>query len=147
MLKKLSEIPGVVVPYAHGKRRLEQVRYSWEKLKQDTGVGTEDVKRRMADFGLQHYWMSHHPWVVPDPFTLEPCESYSKDDIDEFVAVLRQISKEAYDNPEFVKNAPYNSVVHKVINPNINEPERIAVTWRQYLKKKGAQKPVAKGTD
>jgi glycine dehydrogenase subunit 2 len=100
----------------------------------------------MADFGLQHYWTSHHPWVVPEPFTLEPCESYSKDDIDEYVAVLRQISKEAYDNPEFVKNAPYASVVHKVINPSINEPERIAVTWRQYLKRKGLQKPLAQGT-
>ena len=145
MLKKLSEIPGVVVPYAHGKRRLEQVRYSWEKLKQDTGVGTDDVLRRMADFGLQHYWTSHHPWVVPEPFTLEPCESYSKDDIDEYVAVLRQISDEAYKNPQFVKNAPYNSVVHKVLNSSINEPERIAVTWRQYLKKKGLQKPLAHG--
>lgn len=137
MLKKLSEVPGVVVRYAPGRRRLEQVRYSWEKLQKDTGVGTDDVMRRMADFGLQHYWTSHHPWVVPEPFTLEPCESYSKDDIDEYVAVLRQVSKEAYDNPDFVKNAPYNQVVHKVRNPSINEPERIAVTWRQYLKKKG----------
>jgi glycine dehydrogenase subunit 2 len=137
MMKKLSEIPGVVVRYAPGRRRLEQVRYSWEKLQKDTGVGTEDVMRRMADYGLQHYWTSHHPWVVPEPFTLEPCESYSKDDIDEYVAVLRQISKEAYADPEFVKNAPYNQVVHKISNPSINEPERIAVTWRQYLKKKG----------
>ena len=137
MEKKLREVPGVVVWYAKGKRRLEQVRYSWEKLKTDTGVGTEDVLRRMADFGLQHYWTSHHPWVVPEPFTLEPCESYSKDDIDEYVAVLRRISEEAYENPDFVKNAPYNSVVHKVPAPSINEPERIAVTWRQYKKKKG----------
>ncbi len=135
--KKLREIPGVIVRYAEGKRRLEQVRYSWEKLYQDTGVGTEDVLRRMADYGLQHYWTSHHPWIVPEPFTLEPCESYSKDDIDEYVAVLRQISKEAYENPEFVKNAPYNQVVHKVPEPSIDEPERIVVTWRKYLKKKG----------
>jgi glycine dehydrogenase subunit 2 len=146
MMKKLSEVPGVTIRYATGKRRLEQVRYSWEKLRQDTGVGTEDVMRRMADFGLQHYWMSHHPWIVPEPFTLEPCESYSKDDIDEYVAVLRQVSKEAYENPAFVKNAPYNSVVHKVPSPSINEPERIAVTWRQYLKKglKKNKKPVTR---
>ena len=135
--KKLREIPGVTVWYAEGKRRLDQVRYSWEKLYEDTGVGTEDVMRRMADYGLQHYWMSHHPWIVPEPFTLEPCESYSKDDIDEYVAVLRQISKEAYENPDLVKNAPYNQVVHKVREPSIDEPERIAVTWRAYLKKKG----------
>lgn len=137
MEKKIREIPGVKVWYAEGKRRLEQVRYCWEKLKEDTGVGTDDVMRRMGDFGLQHYWTSHHPWVVPEPFTLEPCESYSKDDIDEYVAVLSRISKEAYEDPEFVKNAPYNMPVHKVPAPAIDEPERIAVTWRQYLKKKG----------
>ncbi len=146
MLKKLSEIPGVTIRYAPGKRRLEQVRYSWEKLRNDTGVGTDDVMRRMADYGLQHYWTSHHPWVVPEPFTLEPCESYSKDDIDEYVAVFRQISKEAYENPDLVKNSPYNSVVHKVLNPGINEPERIAVTWRQYVKKGLNKKSISRRT-
>ncbi|MGE5453807.1 MAG: aminomethyl-transferring glycine dehydrogenase subunit GcvPB, partial [Methylocystaceae bacterium] len=65
MQKKLSEVPGVVIRYAEGKRRLEQVRYSWEKLFEDTGVGTDDIMRRMADYGLVHYWTSHHPWVVP----------------------------------------------------------------------------------
>jgi glycine dehydrogenase subunit 2 len=139
MEKMLREVPGVVVWYAEGKRRLEQVRYSWEKLQEDTGVSTEDVMRRMADYGIQHYWTSHHPWIVPEPFTLEPCESYSKDDIDEYVAILSQVSKEAYENPEFVKDSPYNLPVHKVPAPSIDEPERIAVTWRQYLKKKGRQ--------
>jgi glycine dehydrogenase subunit 2 len=134
--KKLKEVPGVSVRYSADKRKLEQIRYSWEKLYNDTGVGTEDVMRRMADYGLQHYWMSHHPWIVPQPFTLEPCESYSKDDLDEYVAVLRQISKEAYENPEIVKSAPHHQVVHKVPEPSIDQPERIAVTWRQHLKKK-----------
>ena len=138
--KKIREIPGVVLRYAKGKRRLEQVRYSWEKLQADTGVGTEDLRRRIVDYGLQHYFPSHHPWVVPEPFTLEPCESYSKDDLDEYLAVLRQLSKESYADPEFVRNAPYNSVVHKVPAPNIDEPDRIAVTWRQYNKKKAKLK-------
>ncbi len=137
MEKKLRAVPGVVVWYAEGKTRLEQVRYCWEKLAKDTGVGTEDVMRRMGDYGIQHYWTSHHPWVVPEPFTLEPCESYSKDDIDEYCAILAKISKEAYENPELVKNSPYNLPVHKLPAPSIDEPERIAVTWRQYLKKKG----------
>ena len=137
MLKKMSEIPGVVVRYAEGRRRLEQVRYSWGKLYEDTGVGAGDVQRRMADYGLQHYWTAHPPELVPEPFTLEPTESFSKDDIDEYVAVLRQISKEAYEDPELVKSAPHNQVVHKVPAPSIDEPERIAVTWRAYQKKKG----------
>jgi glycine dehydrogenase subunit 2 len=135
MEKKIRQIPGVRVMYAEGKRRLEQVRYSWEKLKQDTGVGTEDIKRRVADYGLQHYWTSHHPWIIPEPFTLEPCESYSKDDIDEYVAILRQVSKESYEDPEFVKGSPYNSTIHKIPQPSIDDPERIIITWRQYVKK------------
>lgn len=133
--KMIQQIRGVSVPFGKDRRRLEQVRYSWEKLKEETGVGTEDVKRRMADYGLQHYWTSHHPWVVPEPFTLEPCESYSKMDIDEYAAILSQISKEAFDNPEFVKGSPYNSTIHKALITNADEPERICISWRQYLKK------------
>jgi len=134
--KKVREIPGVVVWYAEGKRRLEQVRYSWEKLYNDTGVGTDDVMRRASDYGVEHFWKSHHPWVVPEPFTLEPCESYSKDDLDEYIAILEQVSREAYADPDFVRNAPYNLPVHKVADPTIDDPERIAVTWRQYCKKR-----------
>ena len=66
----MLEIPGVSAPYAKGKRRIEQVRYSWEKLTEDTGVHTEELGLRAADFGL-HYWTSHHPFVVPEPLTLE----------------------------------------------------------------------------
>ena len=83
----LMGIKGVSRPYAEGHRRLDQVRYSLEQLKEDTGVGTEALRDRMVDFGIQSFWMSHHPWVVPEPFTPEPCETYSKADLDEWAAV------------------------------------------------------------
>ncbi len=86
----LMAIPGVSRPYAEDHRRLDQVRYSLEKLKEDTGVGTEALRDRMVDFGIQSYWMSHHPWVVPEPFTPEPCETYSKADLDEWAAVIKK---------------------------------------------------------
>ncbi len=136
-MKKIAAIPGVVIWYAKGKRRLEQVRYSWEKLKQDTGVGTDDVNKRIVDYGIEHYWTSHHPWVVPEPFTLEPCESYNKEDLDEYVEVLQQISKEAYADANFVKAAPHKAASHRPTHEAIDDAELIAVTWRQYQKKKG----------
>jgi glycine dehydrogenase subunit 2 len=137
LMKKVAEIPGVSLWYDKGKRRLEQCRYSWEKLKEDTGFGTEDVTKRLIDFGMEHYWMSHHPWIVPEPFTLEPCESYSKDDLDEYVAVLKQISKECYKTPEIVKKAPHNAPIHNIETYYIDNHESIAATWRQWLKRKG----------
>ncbi|TCP29611.1 glycine dehydrogenase subunit 2 [Scopulibacillus darangshiensis] len=131
---KVKEIRGASAPYVNGGR-LEQVRYSWEQMTEETGVTTEDVQRRMTDFG-HHYWTSHHPYVVPQPFTLEPTESYSKEDLDEYIAALTQISKEAYEEPEKVQNAPYRSVIHKIEEEDfLDNPDKWAVTWRAFLKK------------
>ncbi len=134
LLEHIKKIKGAASPYSAGKHRIEQVRYSWELLTQDTGVTTEDVTLRMADFGF-HLWSSHHPFVVPQPFSIEPTESYSKDELDEYLAGLRKIAQDAYDDPEMVKNAPYNSVVHKIDHSTLDDPEKWAITWRAYLKK------------
>jgi glycine dehydrogenase subunit 2 len=136
LLKKVLEIRGVSAPYAKGKRRVEQVRYSWEQLTQETGVHSEEIEIRVTDFGM-HYWTSHHPFVVPEPMTLEPTESYSKADLDEYVAVLNQISTEAYTNPEIIKTAPHNSTVHQTQQEPFDNPDEWAVTWRAYRRKTG----------
>ncbi len=134
LFRKVIKIRGVSAPFAMGRHRIEQVRYSWQNLTSDTGVTTEDVTNRMIDFGF-HMWSSHHPFIVPEPFTLEPTESYSKAELDEYIAGLAKVSQEAYENPEMVKNAPHNSVVHKIDTSWLDDPEKWAVTWRAYLKK------------
>jgi glycine dehydrogenase subunit 2 len=134
LMSKVLEIRGVSAPYAIGKRRIEQVRYSWEKLSNDTGVHSEEIGLRVADFGT-HYWTSHHPYVVPEPMTLEPTESYSKADLDEYAAILKHIAEEAYSNPQVIKTAPHNSTVHKTEHEIFDDPETWAVTWRAYLRK------------
>ena len=134
LFRKVIKIRGASAPFAKGRHRIEQVRYSWENLTSDTGVTTEDVTNRMIDFGF-HMWSSHHPFIVPEPFTLEPTESYSKAELDEYIAGLEKVSQEAYENPEKVKNAPHNSVVHKIDTSWLDDPEKWAVTWRAYLKK------------
>ena len=139
LMKKVLEIRGASAPYAAGKRRIEQVRYSWEQLTRETGVHSEEIESRVADFGM-HYWTSHHPYVVPEPMTLEPTESYSKADLDEYAAMLQQISDEAYTNPEIIKTAPHNSTVHQTNHEPFDNPDEWAVTWRAYLRKTGQKK-------
>lgn len=133
MLKHIREIRGADASFGEGYR-IEQVRYTWQQLYEDTGVTTEDMSIRMADFGM-HLWSSHHPFIVPQPFTIEPTEAYSKAEIDEYLAVLRQISHEAYTKPAFLKNAPYNSCCHRVNNEPLDNPEKWAITWRAYQNK------------
>jgi len=135
LLKLMREIPGVDAPYAKGKHRIEQVRYSWQELCDETGVTSEDIGLRAADYGT-HYWTSHHPFVVPEPCTLEPTESFSKADLDEYAAILRQVAEEARTNPELLKTAPHNSTVHRADHEPLDDPTQWAITWRAYLKKR-----------
>ena len=134
LMQKVLQVRGVSAPYAPGKRRIEQVRYSWEQLANDTGVHSEEIGFRVVDFGT-HYWTSHHPYVVPEPMTLEPTESYSKADLDEYVTILAHIAEEAYSDPEIIHNAPHNSTVHKIDPDSFDDPDKWAVTWRAYLRK------------
>jgi glycine dehydrogenase subunit 2 len=134
LLNKVLEIRGASAPYAPGKRRIEQVRYSWEKLCAETGVHSEEIGFRAADFG-SHYWTSHHPFIVPEPMTLEPTESYSQADLDEYVAILKKIVEEAYTDPDIIHTAPHNSTGHQIHHEPFDNPDEWAVTWRAYKRK------------
>lgn len=135
VMKKLLEIEGLAAPFAEGRPRIEQVRYSWEQLANETGVKSEDIGIRAADFGV-HYWTSHHPHVVPEPCTIEPTESYSQRELDEYVDVIRHVAAEAYSDPEKVKRAPHNSTIHRMdSHADFEDPDQWAITWRAYRKK------------
>jgi glycine dehydrogenase subunit 2 len=136
LLNRMLEIPGLSAPYAEGKRRIEQVRYSWETLTEETGVHSEELGIRAADFGV-HYWTSHHPFVVPEPCTLEPTESLSKDELDEYVAIVSHVTDEARTDPELVKTAPHNSTIHTIDHSPLDDPSEWAMTWRAYRRKVG----------
>jgi len=134
LLHKMLQIPGVSAPYAQGKRRIEQVRYSWQQLAEQTGIHSEEIGLRAADYGV-HYWTSHHPFIVPEPCTLEPTESYSRDELDEYAAILTHVAGEARSNPEWVRTAPHNSTIHSIDPTPLDDPARWAVTWRAYRRK------------
>ncbi|WP_242086895.1 aminomethyl-transferring glycine dehydrogenase subunit GcvPB [Microbacterium lacticum] len=140
LLHHVTRIPGASAPYATGRRRIEQVRYSWQELFEETGISSEEVGIRMADFGF-HYWTSHHPYVVPQPFTLEPTECYSKTEIDEYIAALAEVAREAREEPEVVRTAPHNQTVHHTHHDDLDDPERWAITWRAYRRKHFGEVP------
>ena len=134
LLTRMLHIRGLSAPYAPGRRRIEQVRYSWQELTEGTGVHSEELGLRAADFGV-HYWTSHHPFIVPEPCTLEPTESYSRQELDEYLDIMAHVAEEAYTDPETVKTAPHKSTIHTIDHSPLDDPEQWAVTWRAYKKK------------
>jgi glycine dehydrogenase subunit 2 len=137
LASRLAGVRGVEVSFAetNSEHRLEQIRYSLEQLQEETGIGTLDVARRTADFGVASYFPSHEPWIVAEPMTLEPSESYSRADLDGYAEIIGEISREAYEEPETVIASPHRSTVHKMDPAPHDDPERWALTWRAYVRK------------
>ena len=71
--------------------------------------------------------------------TLEPSESYSRADLDEYAEIIAEITREAYESPATVLEAPHASTVHQMDPAPHDDPERWALTWRGYLRKRGSQ--------
>ncbi|MCV2369625.1 aminomethyl-transferring glycine dehydrogenase subunit GcvPB [Roseateles oligotrophus] len=134
MMAQLLKIRGLSAPYAPGKRRIEQVRYSWAELCAETGVHSGDIGLRAADYGV-HYWTSHHPYVVPEPATIEPTESYSRADLDEFAQIMSRVADEARADPEMLRSAPHNCPTRRIDESCLDDPKRWAITWRGWQRK------------
>jgi glycine dehydrogenase subunit 2 len=141
MEKELLKIRGVTRSHPEiDGWRIEMTRYSLGQLYEDPGVTVLDVQNRMVDFGVDAFWLSHEPWGVPQPFTPEAGEMWSIEDCDYWIAVLRQISDEAYSNPDIVTTAPHNQSVHKLGPASLDEPDQWAMTWRAYQRKRAANR-------
>lgn len=136
MDKKLAEIKGLEISNPGvGARRMEMTRWSLGPLTEETGVGTADFANRMADYGIDPWWMSHEPWIVAEPFTPEAGELWSKEDIDHWIGVVAQIAREARETPELVKTAPHNQPISQVRGDAFEDPANWAMTWRAYQRK------------
>lgn len=77
------------------------------------GVSTLDIAKRLLDFGY-HPPTIYFPMIVHEALMIEPTESESKETLDEFIGVLRQIACEVDTDPETVKSAPHTTVVARL---------------------------------
>jgi glycine dehydrogenase subunit 2 len=146
MESRLLAISGVSKSHPHlTQPRLEMTRYSLEQLTEETGVTVIDVENRMVDFGVDAFWTSHEPWLVPEPFTPEAGETWPQEDIDYWIAVIQQISDEAYSDPELVTSSPHNQAVHRMSAADAAEPDNWATTWRAYQRKHATPTVTASG--
>ncbi len=141
LIRKLCGIRGVTLPWSRPHPfRLQEARFSLGKLKEDTGVGIDEVNRRIVDYGVQRLFPGHEPWIVPEPFTPEPSESTSKEELDRFAEVLRAVCQEAYRSRGVFREAPHNCSVHLVDQTAATDPQKWALTWRAYVRKRGGPK-------
>ncbi len=75
-----------------------------------TGVTTLNVAKRLLDHGY-HAPTIYFPLLFHESLMIEPTETESKETLDDFIAVMHDIAREARETPETVVNAPHNTPV------------------------------------
>lgn len=137
-LKEVSEIAVLNSNYMKSKI-LDSKRYempfkdlrkhefvlSCEKLKQEKEIRASDVAKRLLDYGL-HPPTIYFPLLVKEALMIEPTETESKEDLDNYIDALIKISDE---DAEIVKNAPNNTPVKRV--DEVGATKNPILTWNE----------------
>ncbi len=77
------------------------------------GVKTFDISKRLLDFGV-HPPTNYFPLIVPEAMMIEPTETESKETLDYFSSVMKQIAHEVELSPEKVTSAPHHTPVRRL---------------------------------
>ena len=83
------------------------------RLHKQTGVSALDVAKGMLDFDL-HPPTMYFPLIVHEALMVEPCETESKQLMDEVCDIYCKLYDMAYTDPEALHTAPHNTPVRRL---------------------------------
>jgi glycine dehydrogenase subunit 2 len=95
-----------------------------------SGVTTMDVAKRLLDYGY-HAPTIYFPLLFHESLMVEPTENESKETLDGFIAVMRQIAEEAKTDPDLVKSAPHTTPIGRV--DDVLAAKHPVTTFKQML--------------
>jgi len=77
------------------------------------GIRTGDFAKRLIDYGFHPYTVSF-PLIVHGALMIEPTETESKQEIDQFIEAMISIAGEVETDPQLVKTAPHSTRTSRV---------------------------------
>jgi len=84
-----------------------------DKHQRPAKVLTLDMAKRLMDYGF-HPPTVYFPLVVQGAIMIEPTETESKEDLDQFIEAFKTIANEAKENPDLLREAPKNCKVKRL---------------------------------
>ena len=98
-----------------------------DTLQAASGVKNVDIAKRLLDYGFHPPTMSF-PLIVHGALMIEPTESEGIDELDAFIAAMKAIAREARENPELVKGAPYTTPVQRL--DEVRAARQLVLRWQ-----------------
>jgi glycine dehydrogenase subunit 2 len=114
LLARLREL-GVceLLPPAYDRLCMHEFVLSGAPMKHELGIRTLDLAKRLLDYGY-HPPTVYFPLLVEEALLVEPTETETKQTLDEFAAALAEILREAREDPELARGAPYSTPVRRL---------------------------------
>ncbi len=113
LLARLRAEVGELLPLAFGERCMHEFVLSGAPMKKQLGIRTLDLAKRLLDHGM-HPPTVYFPLVVEEALLIEPTETETRETLDAFVDAIVSIVREAAEDPEVARNAPYTTPVRRL---------------------------------
>jgi glycine dehydrogenase subunit 2 len=114
LLARLREL-GVAeqLPLAYGELCMHEFVLSGGPMKRNLQIKTLDLAKRLLDFGF-HPPTVYFPLLVEEALMVEPTETETREMLDAFAQALAEILREAAEDPEIARGAPYTTPVRRL---------------------------------
>jgi glycine dehydrogenase subunit 2 len=101
------------LPAAYDRICKHEFVLSGTPMKRALGIKTLDLAKRLLDFGV-HPPTVYFPLIVDEALLIEPTETETKETLDRFADIVAEILREAAEDPELARNAPYTTPVRRL---------------------------------
>ena len=91
---------------------MHEVVFSADRQR-ERGVSGLEVAKRLLDYGY-HAPTMYFPLIVHEALMIEPTESETKETLDAFIGAMRDIDREASEDPDLVRHAPHTTPVSRL---------------------------------
>lgn len=109
------------------RRATHEFIVTMKRQAKELGANTMDFAKRLLDYGF-HAPTTYFPLLIPECLLIEPTETEDKDTLDAFVVAMEEILKEAQENPEKLKEAPYTLPVRRL--DDVKAARELDLTWK-----------------
>jgi glycine dehydrogenase subunit 2 len=118
---------GEYLPVAFDRTCMHEFVLSGRGAKEKLGVKTLDLAKRMLDHGV-HPPTVYFPLLVDEALMIEPTETETRERLDGFADVVREILAEAERDPSVARSAPHTTPVRRL--DEAGAAKRPIVRWR-----------------
>ena len=110
------------------RRATHEFIVTLEPEHKEYGVTAADFAKALLDHHI-HAPTMYFPLIVPECLLIEPTETESKAQLDQFIEVMVNIRKKAKEDPNYLKNAPYKTKISRA--DEVKAVKEINVKWSE----------------